>query len=53
MILNLNLKIKNKMNESNPSRVHTACATETVDSGSIPGRLKPNTMKISIHSFPA
>ena len=31
MNLNLNLKIKNKMNESNTSREHTASATEAVD----------------------
>ena len=30
-----------------------ASATEAVDSGSIPGRVKPNTMKIDIYSFPA
>ena len=28
-------------------------ATEAVDSGSIPGRVKPKTTKIGIHSFPA
>ena len=28
-------------------------ATEAVDSGSIPGRVKPKTRKIGIHSFPA
>ena len=26
-------------------------ATETVDLGSIPGRVKPNTIKIGIHSL--
>ena len=30
-----------------------ASATETVDSGSIPGRVKQKTIKIGIHSFPA
>ena len=30
-----------------------AYATETVHSGSIPGRVKPKTRKIDIHSFPA
>ena len=30
-----------------------ASATEAVDSGSIPGRVKPKTIKIGIHSFPA
>ena len=28
-----------------------ASATETVDTGSIPGRFKPKTIKIRIHSF--
>ena len=32
-------------------RVDRACATEAVDSGSIPGRVKPKTIKIGIHSF--
>ena len=35
------------------SRVDRACATEAVESGSIPGRVKPKTIKIGIHSFPA
>ena len=34
-------------------RVDRASATETVDSGSIPGRVIPKTLKIGIHSFPA
>ena len=34
-------------------RVERASATETVDSGSIPGRVIPKTIKIDIHSFPA
>ena len=34
-------------------RVERASATETVDTGSIPGRVKPKTIKIGIHSFPA
>ena len=33
-------------------RVDRASATETVDSGSILGRVKPKTVKIGIHSFP-
>ena len=28
-------------------------ATEAADSGSIPRRIKPKTIKIDIHSFPA
>ena len=34
-------------------RVDRASATETVDSGSIPGRVKPKTIQIGIHSFSA
>ena len=34
-------------------RVDKASATETVDSGSIPDRVKLKTIKIGIHSFPA
>ena len=34
-------------------RVDRASATEAVDSGSIPGRVKPKTIKTGIHSFPA
>ena len=30
-----------------------ASATETVESGSIPDRVKPKTEKIGIHSFPS
>ena len=33
-------------------RVDRASATEAVDTGSIPGRVKPKTIKIGIHSFP-
>ena len=34
-------------------RVDRASATEAVDSGSIPSRVKPKTIKIGIHSFSA
>ena len=34
-------------------RVDRASATKAVDLGSIPGRVKPKTTKIGIHSFPA
>ena len=34
-------------------RVDRASSTEAVDTGSIPGRVKPKTIKIGIHSFPA
>ena len=37
----------------NSGRVDRASATETVDLDSIPGRVKPKSVKISIHSFPA
>ena len=33
--------------------VDRASATDLVDSGSIPGRVKPNAIKIGIHRFPA
>ena len=33
-------------------QVDKATVTETVDSGSIPGRVKPKIIKIGIHSFP-
>ena len=34
-------------------RVDRASVTEAVDLGSIPGRVRPNIIKIGIHSFPA
>ena len=34
-------------------RVDRASATEAVDTGSIPSRVKPKTIKIGIYSFPA
>ena len=34
-------------------RADRASTTEMVDSGSIPGWVKPMTIKIGIHSFPA
>ena len=34
-------------------RVDRASATETVDWGSIPSRVKPKTIKTGIYSFPA
>ena len=40
-------------NHSISGRVDRASAIEAVDTGSIPGRVKPKTMKIGIHSFPA
>ena len=34
-------------------RVKSASATETIDLDSIPGQVKPKTIKIGIHSYPA
>ena len=34
-------------------RVDKEYATETVNSGSIPSRVKPKTLKIGIHSYPS
>ena len=34
-------------------RVDRASATEAVEWNSIPGRVKPNTIKHGFHSFPA
>ena len=39
--------------EAISGRVDRVSATDTVDSGSIPGRVKPKTIKISNHSFRA
>ena len=43
----------NSLPNSINRRVDRASATETVDSGSISGRVKPNTIKIGIYSFAA
>ena len=43
----------NTLPNSISRRVDRTSATETVDSGSISGRVKPNTIKIGIHSFAA
>ena len=42
-----------QINQPISGRVDRASATETVDSGSIPGRVIPKTIKTGIHSFPA
>ena len=34
-------------------RMNRTSATKTADLGSIPGRVKPKTIKMGIHSFPA
>ena len=41
-----------KKNKTISGRVDIASASETVESGSISRRVKPKTIKISIHSFP-
>ena len=46
-------KQSNRTGTSISGHVDRASATETVDSGSIPGRVKSKTIKIGIHSFPA
>ena len=51
-------RVKSQQEQSNrdrkiySGRVDRASATEAVDTGSIPGRVKPKTIKIGIHSFP-
>ena len=40
------------MYEAISGRMNGASAAETVDSGSIPGQIKPKTIKIDIHCFP-
>ena len=49
----LELVLLPKVNQSISGRVDRASATETVDSDSIPGRVKSKTIEIGIHSFPA
>ena len=53
--LQINIPCLMNRNEFKPisGRVDRASATEAVDTGSIPGRVKPKTIKIGIHSFPA
>ena len=48
-------KIAKKYKDYKPisGRVDRASVPETADSGSIPSRIKPKTIKIDIHSFPA
>ena len=51
--LHLNLyRLHNLQFKPISGRVDRASATEAVDSGSIPGQVKPNTTKIGIYSFP-
>ena len=44
---------QSRLKQTIRGRVDRASATEAVDSGSIPGQVKPKTRKIGIHSFPA
>ena len=39
--------------ENHSNLVDRASAAETVNPGSTPGRVKPNTVKIDIDNFPA
>ena len=48
-----NLRRNVRIFSSISGRVDRASATEAVDTGSIPGRVIPKTLKIEIHSFPA
>ena len=47
------LQIPKSLLEPFDSQMDGASATETVDSGSIPGIVKPKTLNIGIHGFPA
>ena len=40
------------MNKPISGQAKRASAAKTVDSGSIPGRVKPKSINIGIHSFP-
>ena len=51
-IFNTNILVKLAIKPIS-GRVDRASATEAIDSGSIPGQVKPKTIKIGIHSFPA
>ena len=52
-LTNLSISIHTSWIKPTGDEVDRASATETVDSGSIPGRFKPKTITIGIHSFPA
>ena len=49
MLYRKNIKIRHRIN----GRVYRASVTEAVDLRSIHGRIKPKSIKIGIHSFPA
>ena len=55
VFLNVNCiyDVSNRYIKPISDRVDRASATEAVDLGSIPGRVKPKTIKIGIHSIPA
>ena len=45
-------KFSNALWQPISGRMDRASATEAVDLGSIPGWVKPKTIKIGVHSFP-
>ena len=47
----MNSERQKTTNQSISGQVDRASVTEAVDPSSIPGRIKPNTTKISIHSL--
>ena len=53
MVAQLDKRVANRTHKKQPisGRVDKASATDTVDSGSIPSRVKPKTIKVGIHSF--
>ena len=51
--LTFHLELNHLLHLPISGRVDRASATEAVDLGSIPGRVKPKTIEIGIHSFPA
>ena len=53
--MSLCCKLPDALDDIRPisGRVDRVSATEAVDPGSIPGRVKPKTIKIGIHGLPA
>ena len=48
------MKTNNRFNSALlSSQIDGASATKAVDSGTIPGLVKPKAIKIDVHSFPA
>ena len=52
-LFNKNGKYKNCIDLAIIGRVDRAFASETLDSGSIPGRVNLKTITVDIHCFPA